>query len=273
MNYYIQLFKHIAFRQAPLYTLINALILFLLLFFRVKTLFKISTKFVDFKLNFEPLNKNMGGRGIFIFREKIEPLMQYGLKFISKGDICIDAGANQGIYTIPFAKITGSKGKVIAVEPMRYAQEIIKKNIQINNLKNIKIFDGVISDKIKKYNLDYSSGIGSASITRNFGGKKILKVNSITVDKLFKNYGLKKINFIKMDIEGSEFLALKGATKTIKSFKPTICLECDVKNFPRIFSFLKKFSYKAYLFNDSKLFKINKITENQSNIFFISKIK
>lgn len=273
MNYYSQLFKHIAFKQTPFYTLVNALILFLLLFFRIKILFKISTKFVDFKLSFEPLNKNMGGRGIFIFREKIEPLMQYGLKFISKGDICIDAGANQGIYTIPFAKIAGSKGKIIAVEPMRYAQEIIKKNIQINNLRNIKIFDGVISDKIKKYILDYSSGIGSASITRNFGGKKILKVNSITIDKLFKNYGLKKINFIKMDIEGCEFLALKGAAKTIKSFKPTICLECDVKNFQRIFSFLKGFSYKAYLFNGSKLFKINKITENQSNIFFINQNK
>jgi len=273
MNYYSQLFKHISFKQAPFYTLINALILSLLLFFRIKVIFKISTKFVNFKLSFEPQNKNMGGRGIFIFREKIEPLMQYGLKFISKGDVCIDAGANQGVYTIPFAKIVGSYGKVIAVEPMRYAQEIIKKNIQINNLKNIKIFNGVISDKIKKYILDYSNGIGSASITRNFGRKKILKVSSTTIDVLFKNYELKKINFIKMDIEGCEFLALKGATKTIKRFKPSICLECDVKNFQRIFSFLKRFSYKAYLFNSNKLLKINKITENQSNIFFINQNK
>lgn len=96
-----------------------------------------------------------------------------------------------------------------------------------------------------------------------------MRVNSKTIDNLVKNYGLKKVNFIKMDIEGCEFLALKGARKTIQKFKPTICLECDVKSFKKINNFLKRFSYKAYLFdNNGSLFKIDKIGEDQSNIFF-----
>lgn len=270
MDYYNQIFNHKAFKENYFYVLWNAIILFFFLLFKIKCIFKISTKFVNFKLNFIPLEKKMGGRGIFLYREKIEPLMQYGLKFIRKDDVCIDAGANQGIYTIPFGKIVGSRGKVIAIEPMKYAQLIIKKNYQINNLKNIRIFNGVISDKNKKQTLDLSRGVGSASIIRDFGKKKILRVNSKTIDNLVKNYGLKNVNFIKMDIEGCEFLALKGAKKTIQRFRPIICLECSVKDFKKINNFLKKFSYKAYLFDSrGSLFEIGKITEEQSNIFFL----
>ena len=270
MNYYNQFFKHKAFKENCFYVFWNAIILYFFLLFKIKFILKISTKFVNFKLNFTPLDKKMGGRGIFLYREKIEPLMQYGLKLIRKDDVCIDAGANQGIYTIPFGKIVGSSGKVLAIEPMKYAQAIIKKNCQINKLKNIIIFNGVISDKNRKETLDFSNGVGSASIIRDFGKKKILRVKSKTIDNLVKNYGLKNVNFIKMDIEGCEFLALKGAKKTIQRFRPIICLECSVKDFKKINNFLKKFSYKAYLFDSrGSLFEIGKITEEQSNIFFL----
>jgi FkbM family methyltransferase len=269
MNYYNQIIKHKAFKENQFYVFWNALLLFFFLLFKIKFILSISTKFVNFKLNFIPLDKKMGGRGIFLFREKIEPLMEYGLKFIRKNDICIDAGANQGIYTIPFAKIAGKKGKVIAIEPMKYAQEILKSNSRINNLKNIKIIDGVISNENKKVILDLTNGVGSASITREFGKKNVLKVVSTTIDDLVKNYDLKKVNFIKMDIEGCEFLALKGAKKTLKKFKPIICLESDVKSFKKINNFLKKFSYKAHLIsNNGYLFRVNKILSDQSNIFF-----
>jgi FkbM family methyltransferase len=270
MNYYRQIIEQKAFKENQFYVLWNAVLLFFFLLFKIKFIINISTKFTNFKLNFIPLDKKMGGRGIFLYREKIEPLMEYGLKFIRKNDICIDAGANQGIYSIPFGKIVGPKGKVIAIEPMKYAQKILKSNSQINNLKNIKIFNGVVSNKKKKEILDLSKGVGSASITRNFGQKKILKVNSETIDNLVKNYRVKKVNFIKMDIEGCEFLALQGAKKTIQKYKPIICLECDVKSFKKINNFLKKFSYKAYLFdNGGALFKIDKIVDDQSNIFFL----
>lgn len=269
MNYYTQIVKHKAFKENQYYILWNAVLLCIFLLLKIKFIINISTKFVNFKLNFIPLNKKMGGRGIFLYREKIEPLMEYGLKFIRKNDVCIDAGANQGIYSIPFAKIAGSKGKVIAIEPMKYAQAILKKNSKLNNLRNIQIYSGVISNKNKKEILDLTAGVGSASIIRDFGKKKILKVVSTTLDNLVKKYDLKRINFIKMDIEGSELSALHGAKKTLKKFKPIICLESDIKSFSKIYNFLKKFSYKAYLFNNNgTLFKIKKITKDQSNIFF-----
>ena len=61
--------------------------LFFLLLLNIKYKFKINTAFVDFYLTFYPLKKKMGGRGIFIFRGKIEPLMQHGLGLIKKNFI------------------------------------------------------------------------------------------------------------------------------------------------------------------------------------------
>ena len=196
MNYYKQILEHRSFRKNFFSIAKNAFVLLFFLIFKRKIIFNVSTKFVSFKLNFEPLKKKMGGRGIFVYREKIEPLMEYGLKFISKNDTCIDAGANQGIYAIPFAKIIGSRGRVIAIEPMKYAQKIIKKNARLNNLKNISIFNGVVSSTSGKEILDYSDGVGSASIVRNFGKKNIIIVHAITIDSLVKKYGIKKVNFI-----------------------------------------------------------------------------
>jgi FkbM family methyltransferase len=268
-NYYNQIFFHRSFINNFFYIFKNLFILTVFLILKKKFVFKISTKYTNFKLNFEPLKKKMGGRGIFVFREKIEPLMEYGLKLIKRDNICIDAGANQGIYTVPFAKIVGPNGRVIAIEPIKYAQELIIKNAKLNKLNNIHIFNGVVSSRNCSTILDLTEGVGSASITRNFGRKNFLKVRSVTIDVLIKNYNIKKVNFIKMDIEGSELSALKGAKETIKKNHPIICLECDIKSFDKINKFLKKFSYNAFLYNSrGSLYKINSISEDQSNIFF-----
>jgi|UPI00036AB41C FkbM family methyltransferase len=269
LEYYCQLFKHSSFNNNFIKIFINAFILFFLLLLNIKYKFKINTVFVDFYLTFYPLKKKMGGRGIFIFREKIEPLMQHGLGLIKKNFICIDAGANQGIFSIPFAKIAGEHGKVIAIEPMKYAQEIIKNNARINNLSNIYVYNGVLSNKIGLATLDYTDGIGSSSILRDHGKKNLLEVNSNTIDNLYNEYSLNRVDFIKLDVEGAELLALKGAKNILEKFKPIICLECGVFEFDNINNFLKKIGYSSYIYSFSgNLIKTNKIFKDMSNVFF-----
>ena len=65
------------------------------------------------------------------------------------------------------------------------------------------------------------------------------KVESITIDEVCKN--LNKLNFIKIDIEGAELKALKGAEKTLNNYKPKLSLEVDQHSFDHINSFLKKY--------------------------------
>ena len=70
--------------------------------------------------------------------------------------------------------------------------------------------------------MDYTEGVGAASIIRNFGKKNFLNVKTITIDDLVKINNIKP-NFIKLDIEGAEFEALQGSLNT--SSMPKVKLE------------------------------------------------
>ena len=84
---------------------------------------------------------------------------------------------------------------------------------------------------------------------------------------------MKKIDFIKLDIEGAEFKALIGATKVLKKFKPKIVVECvSSLEFKRNLNFLKKFNYKTYIFNENLecLEEVKKFSGGYVNLFYFT---
>jgi FkbM family methyltransferase len=267
--YYFSLFKTRAFKMKPLVTLFRAISLIIIDLFKINKIVNIKHLNINFNFFYLPaLSKKSGGRGIYLYREKIEDLMEFGHKFIHKNDHCVDGGANQGIYTLSFASAVGPEGKVISVEPFDYCINNIKTNIELNKFKNIYIEQKVLYDQPKlQKKLDYSLGVGAASIVRDFGLKKYLKVETTTIDEIAIRHKLKP-NFIKLDIEGAEYDALLGSIQTLKNSDPAICLECtDKKNFYQIKDFLNQYNYSPYYFNQSNL---DKLTQFQplGNIFF-----
>ena len=195
--------------------------------------------------------------------------MEFGHQFIKKDNHCIDGGANQGIFSLSFASVVGNKGKIIAVEPFDYCINILKNNAKENEFNNIIIEQKVLfskSDLEKK--LDYTDGVGAASITRNFGKKNFLNVKTITIDDLVKINNIKP-NFIKLDIEGAEFEALQGSLNTLSFHEPNICLECtDEQEFFKINELLKRFNYQPYVFKNKELTRLNNFMP-YGNIFYI----
>ena len=195
--------------------------------------------------------------------------MEFGHQFIKKDNHCIDGGANQGIFSLSFASVVGNKGKIIAVEPFDYCINILKNNAKENEFNNIIIEQKVLfskSDLEKK--LDYTDGVGAASITRNFGKKNFLNVKTITIDDLVKINNIKP-NFIKLDIEGAEFEALQGSLNTLSFHEPNICLECtDEQEFFKINELLKRFNYQPYVFKNKELTRLNNFMP-YGNIYYI----
>ena len=84
---------------------------------------------------------------------------------------------------------------------------------------------------------------------RKFSSDKKIKIASTTIDQITKDY--KKVNFIKMDIEGAELKALIGAEMTLKKHKPILSLEVNRNSFFNIYNFLKPFGYKPYAFDQN----------------------
>ena len=133
-----------------------------------------------------------------------------------RGDIVVDLGANVGVFSVKVAKIVGDEGRVIAIEPEPDNFALLLKNIRANELENvIPIQKGVWSKKDKlKLHLSKYPECHSFYGTNNPNRLMVVEVD--TLDNILRELGIKGVDFIKMDIEGSEIEALKGMGETLR---------------------------------------------------------
>ena len=138
VKYYLKLFSTKTFKEKPFITLFRSISVLFLDIFKIKKKFNIKHENINFNFLYLPgFIKKSGGRGLYIYREKIEDLMEFGHQFIKNDNHCIDGGANQGIFSLSFASVVGSKGKILAVEPFDYCINILKYNALENKFYNI----------------------------------------------------------------------------------------------------------------------------------------
>ena len=141
---------------------------------------------------------------------------------VKDGDNVIDLGANIGYFTLILAKLVGPTGKVFAFEPDPRNLALLKKNVEYNNYKNVIIVPKAVSnvnDKCTLYTGQKTFGQNKIYKPKNTKTQKFIPIDSETVrlDDFFKTNGLlDKISFIKIDVEGAEFLALSGMKEILK---------------------------------------------------------
>jgi FkbM family methyltransferase len=140
-----------------------------------------------------------------------------------QGDFVIDAGGCWGDTALYFAHKVGKDGKVFCFEFSESNLTILRQNIVINPCLNniVEIVPKAIWDKPGE-DLFFSEQGSGTSLIFDQGGKSLVSTESI--DNFVEEFNIEKIDFIKMDIEGSELNALKGAEKTIKTFKPKLAI-------------------------------------------------
>lgn len=265
---YFKTFKYYLFKEKSFFFIFILIKLFFLIILKKKIKYRIQLRNYNFFFNFLPSGTQTGSYGFFLLRQYYEPLLLNLDKLIKAGDTVLDIGSNQGIYTLAMSKIVKSKGTVIAVEPFTSMIKCLKNNIKINKVNNISIYENVIIEKVKKVKLFFNKGTVSASVNKNKKIKRFIFVNGVTLDNICSK--LKKVNFIKLDIEGAELKALKGGKRTISKYKPTISVEADKHTFHSINRYLSIFGYKPYVYNKhGELIILKEIKEKIPNIIFI----
>lgn len=152
-------------------------------------------------------------------------------KFIKKGDVAIDIGANIGYLSLLMAECVGEKGSVYSLEPVSDNFQSLNRNIHLNKFKNIKTFKLAFSDsnsiiKIFK-SLDNNQGSHSMIFDSKRLNPEYEEVESLTLDSFVKMQKLMSINFIKIDVEGAEFEVIKGMDETISKYRPIIFMEIN----------------------------------------------
>jgi len=147
-------------------------------------------------------------------------------KLITNGNTVIDIGANIGYYTLIFARLVGTQGKVFAFEPELNNFELLKKNITINGYENVTTINKAASNKIGKqelYLFEYNKAGHSLLNPEKGNDVKTTTIDTTTLDDYFKKLDF-NVDFIKMDIEGAEAKALQHMSTIITSNKNIILM-------------------------------------------------
>jgi FkbM family methyltransferase len=222
-----------------------------------------------FSMHFSPMGQGNGSRGMFLFREDYEPLLKHGHKFLSPGAVAFDVGANQGLFTAAFGSVAST---VVAVEPIPWQAERVRANIKLNGHTQAHVVEAAISDTVGEAALDLSSGDTAASIARSNKARKSIKVATTTLDQLADRFGLKRVDIVKLDVEGAELMALDGGRNMIQTFKPVLCLEASNDQlFARIQARLKDAGYRMFRFDRKGLLRpVAEVSGWVDNVFFLT---
>ncbi len=144
---------------------------------------------------------------------------------IREGDTVLDIGGHVGMWTILFAKQVGPKGFVYVFEPEQQGCDAIKRNVEINDLKNVETIMAAVSDENTTAKFYTRPGKATHSIFEQTpapsptGNQDENIVEVVTIDELVEQGRIKIPNFIKLDIEGAELLALEGMKNTLKNVR------------------------------------------------------
>lgn len=152
-------------------------------------------------------------------------LEQYRLKDIVEprsGDVVLDCGAYRGETALWFARRVGKGDRVVAFEPAAHNAEGLRRNLAANRsveMGPVTVVECAVSSSAGMLHFnthaENSSCMDAASTE---------SVPAVTIDDVVEEQHLGRVDFIKMDIEGGEVDALRGAEGTLKRFTPRLAI-------------------------------------------------
>lgn len=171
-----------------------------------------------------------------------------------------DIGGDQGLFTLFFARRVGSQGQVIVFEPNSRSCKRIQRNVELNGFRNVRIVPRGIGEVQAVMQFIFpvrepACGTAVLPIADVIGkdtaevARCEISVNSL--DAEIQQSDLPIPDFIKLDVEGMEYPALKGMSETLRRHRPRLSIEIHganrddkVNNVRRVVTFLKKLNYR-----------------------------
>ena len=185
-------------------------------------------------------------------------LLELRQKYFGDGVVAVDCGANIGVHTLEWAKKMTGWGTVVAVEAQERIFYALAGNIAINNCFNATAVFAAVSAKSGSMRVprpDYlkPASFGSLELKQSpntefigqpidYSDEKMVEIRSLTVDSL----GLKRVDLIKIDVEGMEFDVLDGAENSIRNHSPILFVEALKVDAAKLRLRLEQLGYRIF---------------------------
>ncbi len=219
-------------------------------------------------------------RGYWFHRDQREKsTIEIFLKILKRGDVVIELGGHVGYMSAIFASHVGTAGKVIVFEPgldnLKYIRSNLSQYSQIqiieiaasNRVGTAIFYEESLTGQNNSLIQDYdvlkdnagSSGVGYEIATR--------EISTTTLDRFVADHKVVP-NFIKVDIEGAELLAIEGACEVLKNSRPVLMVEITNKT-REVVELLRSHNYRLFSDNGVELKKDAEIPERLWNTFAV----
>lgn len=169
-----------------------------------------------------------GGRGVYLFRDSLEPELCYLQHFIGRGQVFVDVGANVGVFTVKAAKEVGESGIVVAVEPFIESAYRLSQNVRTNGYKNVRVRNICIGARTEHARLHMNRGMPNSFALSPVGDVESMSVLSASFDDLCEWEKLERLDYLKIDAEGAEAAILQGGENAIRRFRPIVQVEITI---------------------------------------------
>jgi FkbM family methyltransferase len=149
-------------------------------------------------------------------------------KCLPAGGVMMDVGANIGLYTLEAAIHAGASGRVIAVEAAPCHVDAARANVALNGLRNVTVVHAAAGAAPGHARLAMPSRGNRGEFTLGHSDADLtIDVTVRTLSDIAAEAGIERLDVMKMDIEGSEDAALRGAGALLERFRPTLLVELN----------------------------------------------
>jgi FkbM family methyltransferase len=154
-------------------------------------------------------------------------------ELVQSSSLVLDIGANIGAHTLHLANLVGPDGRVFAFEPTDFAFRKLQRNLELNPVLSprLKVFHCFLSerDDASVPGAVYSSWplVGDSELHAKHLGREMetLSARGRELDSVLAEYADRKVQLVKIDVDGFECSVLKGATKMLREDKPIFVME------------------------------------------------
>lgn len=214
-------------------------------------------------------------------------VMRVFLKLIPEITCFLDIGSNIGYYSLIAAKLNPGM-TVYAFEPLPSANLFLQKNINLNQLNNIRQYQIALSDRdgeekffatkmskalYLKHHISGTSNLAQAKDNHT----EVIIVRTQTLDNFIRENSIHKVDLLKLDTEGTENMILEGGKELILREKPVIISELLPRKIEReLETFYRQNNYLFYVATPDGLRRVNSLngySMTKEDFFFVHESK
>ncbi len=210
------------------------------------------------------------------YRLKLEPEeISFMIKSLTPGDTAVDIGAHKGAYTYWMQRAVGRKGRVFSFEPQPKLATYLQAMRTSLRLDHVRVEELGISSKIGSDELFVPCSGPSPSATLVSPQEGIpgstYDVRIETLDNYFKEKKGRPIRLLKVDVEGHELNAFRGAERILCEDTPTLIFECESRHHPQegiytVFDFLEELGFKGGFYYRDKFLPLSQFNESEHQV-------